>query len=352
MNPPPSSVVSLVTGGCGFIGLHLVRLLADAGHRVRVLDLVRSPHMDSRAELIVGSILDSEALRRATAGADYVFHLAANPDLWAADKGTFTVTNYDGTLAVLAEAKRCRVRRLVHCSTESILKGVRETGAALADESVRRTVADMPGPYCRSKFLAEEAAREAARNGQPVVIVNPTLPIGPGDFRVTPPTRMLLDFINGANPAYLEFEMNMVDVRDAALGHLLAAQHGRIGERYILGGENLRLSQVLECLEELTGLPMPRTQIPYALALVVAAISEFTADQVTRRAPRASLTGVRLAGTAMTFDSSRAREELGLRPRPARTALREAIRWLQAEGRIERSLPNGSAPVWAGPVIS
>ncbi len=352
MNPSPSSGVSLVTGGCGFIGQHLVRLLADRGQRVRVLDLVRSPHLDSRAELIVGSILDPEALRRATAGADCVFHLAANPDLWAADKASFDVTNHRGTLAVLAEAKRSRVRRLIHCSTESILKGIREAGSAPADESVTRTVADMPGPYCRSKFLAEEAARNAAANGQPVVIVNPTLPIGPGDHRVTPPTRMLLDFINGANPAFLEFEMNMVDVRDAALGHLLAAERGRIGERYILGGDNVRLSQVLEFLEELTGLPMPRARIPYSLALMVAAVSEFTADHVTGRAPKASLTGVRLAGTAMTFNNARAREELGLAPRPARAALRDAVRWLQSDGRIERSLPAWSSPDLAGAVTS
>jgi dihydroflavonol-4-reductase len=343
---PPASPVSLVTGGCGFIGQHLVRLLADRNHQVRVLDLTGSSRLDPRAKLFRGSILDPALLHQATAGADFVFHLAANPELWAPDKSTFAQVNHEGTVAVLAEAGRCGVRRIVHCSTESILKGTRESGRTPANESVVRTADDMPGPYCRSKFLAECAAAEAAARGLPVVIVNPTLPIGPGDLRLTPPTRMILDFVNGAIPAYLEFAMNMVDVRDAALGHLLAAEHGRVGERYILGGENLRLSEVLACLEELTGLPMPRARIPHGLALTAAAVSEFVADHFTHRPPKASLTGVRLAGTAMTFDCARAERELGLKPRPVRRALQDAVNWLQAEGRIERSLPAAPSRSW------
>jgi dihydroflavonol-4-reductase len=331
--------VSVVTGGSGFIGHHLVRLLLDRGHEVRVVDIAHSPALDGRAELLQGSILDRGLLRRAFAGAEYVFHLAANPNLWAADKRTFHTTNVEGTRAVLEEAGRAQPRRIVHCSTESILKGVRDRDRRPANEDIARTVEDMPGPYCRSKFLAEREALDAARRGMPVVVVNPTLPIGPGDHRVTPPTRMLLDFLNGENPAYLDFEMNMIDVRDAALGHLFAAERGEIGRRYILGGENLRLSQVLAILTDLTGLRMPRVRIPYALALTTAAISECIADNLTHRPPKASLTGVRLAGTSMTFDSTRASRELGLQPRPAAAALAAAVAWLQADGRMHRSLP-------------
>jgi dihydroflavonol-4-reductase len=330
--------ISVVTGGCGFIGQHLVRLLLDRGHAVRIIDRYACPDYDRRATLYHGSILDAQLVGAALDGADYLFHLAANPNLWAADKGTFHTTNYTGTCTVFDAAARSRLRRIVYCSTESILKGVRNGYPGLANESVRRTVADMPGDYCRSKFLAEREAMMAADRGLPVVIVNPTLPIGPGDRRLTPPTRMLLDFLNGDNPAYLDFEMNMIDVRDVAAGHLLAAERGKIGERYILGGENLRLSQVLDMLEDLSGLRMPRLRVPYLVALAVAFCSELVADHLTHRQPKASLAGVRLAGTSMTFDCTRAQRELGLRPRPVRSSLAAAIAWLQREGRLHQSL--------------
>jgi dihydroflavonol-4-reductase len=331
--------LSVVTGGAGFIGRHLVQLLLDRGHRVRVVDICDTPPVDPRVEMHKGSILDRMHLQHAFVGADYVFHLAANPNLWAADKRTFDEVNHEGTRRVLEAADEARARRIVYCSTESILKGIRDDDRRPADEAVARSVDDMPGPYCRSKFLAERAAFEAAARGQPVVIVNPTLPVGPGDHRITPPTRMLLDFLNGENPAYLDFDMNVIDVRDAALGHLLAAERGAIGARYILGGENVRLSQVLGILHELTGLRMPTARISYPLALAVAAVSETIADRITRRPPKASLTGVRLAGTSMTFDNSRARRDLTLEPRPARWAIAAAVAWLQADGRVHRSLP-------------
>jgi dihydroflavonol-4-reductase len=345
-SPAGRPPVSVVTGGAGFIGQHLVRLLLERGHDVRVVDLRDAPGLDGRARLVRGSILDAGLVRAALGGADYVFHLAANPDLWAPDKRTFTETNHRGTCIVLAEAERARPRRVVHCSTESILKGVRRGGRALADETLARSADDMPGPYCRSKFLAEREAVAAAGRGLPVVIVNPTLPVGPGDVRITPPTRMLLDFLNGAHAAYLDFEMNLVDVRDAALGHLLAAERGRVGERYILGGENVRLSRVLGLLSELTGLRMPRARVPYPLALAAAAISEFVADHVTHRPPRAPLTGVRLARSSMVFDCTRARRELGLSPRAIRQSLAEAVAWLHGEGRIRRPLPRVPLAGW------
>lgn len=320
------------------MGSHLVRLLLERGHTVRVLDLSASKGLDPRAEFLCGSILDREAVRRAMDQIDQVFHLAADPNLWAADKRSFRSTNYEGTRTVLEEAERAGVKRFVHTSTESILKGRRRDRGNPVAEDIQRTVDDMPGPYCRSKFLAEQAALSAARHGLPVVVVNPTLPVGPGDYRVTPPTQMLIDFVNGKNPAYLDFAMNMIDVRDAALGHLLAAERGRVGERYILGGHNVRLSTVLEILHDLTGLPMPRLRIPYFLALAVAAVSEGIADTVTHQPPKASLAGVRIAGAAMVFDCSKAVHELGLPQRPVEYAIAEGLDWLWSEGKIQRPL--------------
>jgi dihydroflavonol-4-reductase len=329
----------LVTGGCGFIGSHLVQLLVARGVDVNVLDRAAPIEPHQGANYTLGDVCDRALVRRLAAGVDQVFHLAADPNLWLADKSNFHAVNYHGTVVVLEEAARAGARVIVHTSTESILKGARRGNGRSADEAISRSLADMPGPYCRSKFLAEQAALTAAAAGCPVVVVNPTLPVGPGDHRLTPPTRMLLDFLNGTNPAYLDFHMNLIDVRDAALGHVLAAERGRPGERYILGGENLRLGEVLERLGQLSGLRMPRLKVPYALALAVAAVSEFIADHVTHRAPRASLTGVRIAGAAMHFDCSKSARELGLHPRPIAAALAEAVVWMAARGLIERPLP-------------
>ncbi len=328
---------ALVTGGSGFIGHHLVGQLLDESFQVRILDIRDRAPVDPRADFIRGSILDRALVRDSLSGVDVLFHLAADPNLWAPNKRDhFLMVNTEGTVTVLEEARRARTERIVYTSTESILKGRRAGKPGILDENLERSLSDMPGPYCRSKFLAEQAALEAARDGLPVVVVNPTLPIGPGDRGPTPPTQMLLDFLNGKNPAFLDFEMNMIDVRDAALGHLLAARHGRPGERYILGGENLLLSQVLLILREVTGLAMPRTRIPYGLALAVAAVSETMADFVTRKPPKASLTGVRIAGAEMVFDCAKARRELGLNPRSARAAITEAVAWFLAEGLLER----------------
>jgi dihydroflavonol-4-reductase len=327
-----------VSGGAGFIGGHVVRLLLERNRHVRILDLQAPKGPASRAEFVPGSILNRPLVREAMRGIDHVFHLAANPNLWAPDKRMFHSVNYEGTKVMLEEAERAGVTRFVYTSTESILKGRRRGGTSSVGEEVERTLDDMPGPYCRSKFLAEQAAFAAVQRGLPVVIVNPTLPIGPGDHRITPPTQMLIDFIHGDNPAYLDFDMNLIDVRDAALGHLLAAEHGRPGERYILGGENIRLAAVLEILRDLTGFPMPRLRIPYALALTVSAVSEFFADTITHAPPRASLTGVRIAGASMVFDCTKAVRELGLPQSPVDRALAEGLDWLWMEGHIRRPL--------------
>lgn len=332
---------ALVTGGAGFVGGHLVRRLVERGHAVRVLDLCEPAEPVSGVEPVVGSVLDPGVLREALSGIDWVFHLAANPNLWAERTGSFFEINHEGARAVVEAAAEAGAARIVYTSTESILVSRHGAPAAPIDETVVRTAEDMCGPYCLSKLRGEEAALAAARAGAPVVVVNPTMPVGPLDPRITPPTRMLMDFLNGKHPAYYEFAMNLVDVRDVALGHILAAERGRVGERYILGGENLRMSEVLAILGELTGLPMPRARIPYALALGFAAVSEFVADRVTKRAPQATVTGVRLAGAELKVTSEKAIRELGFAPSPIRAAIADAIRWMADAGHISRPLVAG-----------
>jgi dihydroflavonol-4-reductase len=347
-NAPPLQPAArrvLVTGGSGFIGQHLVRLLVERGDRVRTLDIVPPRDRARDYEFVQGSILDPAALRRALAGVDRLFHVAGNPNLWVPRKADFARVNHEGTRLVLAEAARRDLERIVYTSTESILKGRRATRSAdgLIDETVQLTLDDMPGPYCRSKFLGEQEALAAARRGQPVVIVNPTLPVGPGDFSLTPPTAMVLRFLNGRTPAYLDCELNFVDVRTAALGHILAAERGTVGERYILGGENLSLTAVLDLLRDLTGLPMPTLRVPYWLALAVSALDEAAADLVTRTPPVAPLTGVRLARSPIRFDCSKSIRELGLPQTPIKAAFADLIRWLAAEGYLTRKLPASAA---------
>ncbi len=331
---------ALVTGGCGFIGRHLTILLAQRGYDVRVLDLQEWPDAPVGVDVRKGSILDAATMESAVDGVQVVFHLAANPNLWAPDPRTFHQVNYEGTVRVLDAAAKANVERIVYTSTESILKNINARNgeaAALIDESVDLAIEDVWGAYCRSKFLAEREAIAAAKSGVPVVIVNPTMPVGPGDGLITPPTRMLLGFLNGATPAYLDCEFNLVDARDAANGHLLAAERGRIGERYILGGENLPLGHVLDLLREMTGLPIARTRVPYALAYVAGWISEGL-SRLTKRPPIAPLTGVLLARSSMAFDCRKARRELGWHTRPLRQSLQDAVLDLQSRGLLRRDL--------------
>ena len=341
--------LNLVTGGGGFIGRHLVRLLVERGEAVRVLDIAGAEGLPATVDVMQGSVLDAAALDRALAGVDRLYHLAANPNLWNRDHGVFARTNHEGTRQVLAAVTRSRVSRVVYTSTESVLKSCRVSTrdgrrAGPADETVALDPQDMPGPYCRSKFLAEQEALAAARSGLPVVVVNPTMPIGPGDVHLTPPTRMLLGFLNGSTPAYLDCAFNLVDVRDAALGHLLAAERGRTGERYILGGTNIGMAALLQFLAEVTGLAMPQWRVPYGVAIIVAVVEEGIAA-LTGRTPTAPLTGVRLARTPSVFDCSKAIERLGLPQTPLRTSVVDAVRDFAARGLLRRPLerPLGQA---------
>jgi dihydroflavonol-4-reductase len=322
--------LSLVTGGGGFIGGHLARALHARGERVRVLDIAGAPSLPPEIEVVKASILDRPAVDGALHGVD--------PNLWAPQRNSFLETNLRGTLVVLAAARAAGTRRVVHTSTESIMSGSRLDGAGpLTEETARATLDEMPGPYCRSKFLAEQAALDAAADGLPLVIVNPTMPMGPGDRHLTPPTRMLLDFLNGRHPTFLDWECNIVDARDVALGHILAAERGEIGHRYILGGHNIRLRDFLARIETLTQLPMPKRPVPYAVALACALVAELVAT-ITRRPPLAPIAGVRLARNPLTFDSGKATHALGFASRPLEETLTDAVRDFARRKLLRRSV--------------
>jgi len=318
---------NLVTGGAGFIGTHVVRLLRERGEQVRVLDLRAPSAPVPDVEYQQGSITDSQAVHQAVAGCDRVFHLAAHAGLWARDKQAFTSVNVAGTRNVLEAARARGVETVVHTSTESILIA---TGHGRrpqrVDEQTSLSEADMAGPYCVGKLRAEQEACAAWRTyGQRVIICNPTVPIGPGDHWLTPPSRMLLGFLNRRLPAYMPTTLNLVDARDVALGHVLAAERGAPGNRYILGAHDVELAELLKRLQFLSGVRMPTRRVPYRLAWLVAQVSEWLADHVTRRPPAAPLAGVRLGGIPVRFDNRRTRDALGWRPRALDESLQAAI---------------------------
>jgi dihydroflavonol-4-reductase len=324
---------SLITGGCGFLGRHLVAELRARGEHVRVIDLAEPDGLPEEVDFRRGSILDQPALREAMAGARRVYHLAAIPHLWTRDKTDFTLINEDGTKRVLQAALEAQVERVVHCSTEAILLPKRSGRDTLIDESASPAATDMPGPYTRSKHAAEQAALRAAGGGLDVVVVNPTVPIGPGDRNRTPPAAMLAMFLAGQSPFFLDCVLNLVDVRDVAAGMASAAERGRPGERYILGGENIALRDLLKLLEQVSGRRMPKRALPAPVAIAAAAIAEWAADRVTHRKPVATREGVRLALRSAPFDNRKARTELGYAPRPIQDALTETVRWLSASAR-------------------
>jgi dihydroflavonol-4-reductase len=327
----------LVTGGAGFIGSHLVRCLVDRGELVRVLELPGAPvaHLPlERIELVRGDIRDRRAVAEAVRGCGAVYHLAANPHLWTQRRGLFRQVNYQGAVNVLEAAVAAGVPRVLHTSTESILTRARQAGPIAEDQHVG--LRDVIGPYCRSKFLAEEHAFRLARGGAPVVIVNPTLPVGPGDWGRSPPTQMLLDFCRSRRREYLDAELNLIDVRDVADGMVRALERGRPGRRYLLGHENLSIREVFAHLARLTGLPEPRRRVPYVVALAVAYAGEFVADVLTHRCPAATVTGVKLTRRTMHFDARRSLEDLGLQPRPVTESLADAVAWFRAAGWLPR----------------
>ncbi len=326
--------LTVVTGGAGFIGSHLVNDLVDSGQHVRVIERPGAAvdHLPRSVDVVFADIRDRGALALSFAGAHSVYHLAANPNLWVRDRAEFDAVNYRGTVNVLDAALAAGACRVLHTSTESILTKAKVSGPI--DENVEIQLSDAVGPYCRSKLLAEQYALFLAGKGLPVVIANPTMPVGPGDRNFSPPTRLVLDFCRGDLPAIMKCTLNLIDVRDLARGLVLVMQKGRPGRRYILGSCNLTLTELLEILSDLTGVAVPAWRIPYAVALSFAWMSEVWANRVTGRSPKATLTGVRLGKRIMHFDSSRTAAELGLQTRPIRESLVDLVNWLRETGHL------------------
>jgi dihydroflavonol-4-reductase len=311
----------LVTGGSGFIGSYLVAALVDRGYHVRILDVASPTNGLPNVEFVAGSILDGDCVRRALSGIDVVFHLAAIPHLWSADADDFDRINRHGTEVVLAAAQAAKVPRFVHCSSEAVLFASHPRDR-IADETVSLSMVDMPGPYTRSKLAAEQAVLSAARRGLDAVVVSPAIPVGPGDLNVTPPTAML-KHLKERPPFYLDCILNLVDVRDVADGMILAAEHGRDGERYVLGGESIAFPDLMRLLQPVDEATTTSRRIPAWIALAAAACAEWIARHVTGRRPLASVEGVRLALRSVPVSSSKARRELGYAPGPVRFALKE-----------------------------
>ena len=315
---------TLVTGGSGFIGQHLVAALLRRGRRVRILD-VRPPECPpAGAQYVKGSVLDPTTVQAALDDVEEVYHLAALPGMWMPDKEDFYAVNCRGTEVVLAAARKRGVSRLLHCSTESILFSASSTEPVVT-ECICTTPDEMPGAYTRSKMIAEQRAFQAAASGFPVVIANPTMPIGCHHRNLTPPVLMLRYFLSRRIQIYFDFVVNLVDVRDVASGLLLVMERGRNGHRYILGGEDISLKKLLNMLGTISGRNALRIPIPGEIAHAVAAAMEFIADHVTRQTPAATVEGVRIATWSKALSLEKSRRELGYAPRPIEPALREAV---------------------------
>lgn len=326
------TVRALVTGANGFVGAHVARALLERGREVRAMargasDLRALAAID--CEIVIGDLRDPDSVARAVAGCAEVYHVAADYRLWAPDPAPMYAANVGGTRNVIAAAGRAGVGRVVYTSTVGAL-GIGADGIGREDTPV--SLGDMIGPYKRSKFIAEQAALEAARAGAPVVIVNPSTPIGALDFKPTPTGRIIVDFLNRRIPAYVATGLNLVCVEDVARGHVLAAERGRVGEKYILGGENLTLEALLARLGRIAGLPAPRIRVPWALAYGFALGAEAIARTITHRAPRASVVEVRMARKKMFFDSSKAHAELGYTPVLIDEGLERAVKFFREIG--------------------
>lgn len=324
----------LVTGATGFVGSHVARLLVARGDSVRVL--VR-PSSDLRAldglsvEHATGDLRDPASLGEALRGTEQVYHVAADYRLWARDTREIYESNVTGTRNLLAAARAAGVTRLIYTSTVATMAVPRE--GALPNETTATTVDEMIGHYKRSKFLAEQEALRAAADGFPVVIVNPTAPVGPGDWKPTPTGKIILNFLQGKMPAYLDTGFNVVPVEDCAHGHLLAAERGRSGERYILGGRNMTLKETLDALSRLTGRHAPRIRLPHAVALA-AGLVENAFSRALGREPQIPLEGVRMARHKMFVDGSKAVRELSYQSGDVEAALARAVHWYEENGYV------------------
>ncbi|MGV3724933.1 MAG: hopanoid-associated sugar epimerase [Actinomycetota bacterium] len=327
----------LVTGGTGFVGSRLVRKLLDRGESVRCLVRKSSVlgNLDGlRVEQVTGNLQDAASMASAVRGCTTVYHVAADYRLWSKDPQELYRNNVDGTRNLLEAADRAGCDRIVYCSSVGAL-GIPKDGTP-GTETTPVKLEDMIGHYKRSKFLAEQEALAAAGRGVPVVIVNPSTPVGPNDIKPTETGRIITRFLNDQMPAYLDTGLNLVDVDDVAEGHILAAEKGRVGEKYILGNRNMALREILETLAALTGKTAPRGKIPYNVALGIAHINQFFSGTLFGREPGVPVEGVRMAGKIMFFDAGKAVRELGLPQTPVEEALDRAIKWFRDHGYVKK----------------
>jgi dihydroflavonol-4-reductase len=324
---------AFVTGATGFLGAHIARVLAEQGAELRLLVRSTSDLQNIeglKADRVTGDLRSAPSLEKAISGCDVVFHVAADYRLWVKDPEQMYRSNVEGTRALLEAARKNRVRRVVYTSSVATM-GFTSNGT-VADENSPVSLADMIGHYKRSKFMAEQVAMEAGRAGQEVVIVNPSTPIGEMDIKPTPTGRIVVDFLKKKFPAYVETGLNLVDATECARGHILALEKGRRGERYILGGENLTLKQILDKLAAITGLPSPRVKVPYVMALATGVVDELVSGRLRGKEPRATIDAVRMGRKKMFVSSAKAESELAWNIVPVEGALRRATAWFRAKG--------------------
>jgi dihydroflavonol-4-reductase len=338
---------AFVTGATGFLGSHVARVLADQGADLRLLvrptsnlrNLEGLRSSGTKAETATGDLRDAASLEKAMSGCDTVFHVAADYRLWVRDPEEMYRSNVEGTRAILQAARKNGVRRVVYTSSVATI-GFASNGHSaghppnLADEDSPVSLAEMIGHYKRSKFMAEQVALQAGRNGMHVVTVNPTTPVGEQDVKPTPTGRIVVDFLKRKFPAYVETGLNLVDVRECALGHVAALEKGKSGKRYILGGENLTLKQILDKLGEITGLPSPKIKLPYIFAFAAGVVDQAITGGILRREPRATVDAVRMGKKKMFASSSKAERELGWKIVPVEGALRRAVEWFRGNGYV------------------
>ncbi len=321
---------AFVTGATGFVGSHVARALAEQGADLRLLVRPTSPTANIeglRGDRVVGDLCDLESLKSAMAGCDVVFHVAADYRLWARDPREMYRSNVEGTRNVIQAAQLASVRRVVYTSSVSTMGFTRNGHLAHEDSPVN--LREMIGHYKKSKFQAESLALEAGRNGAAVIVVNPTTPVGERDIKPTPTGRIIVDFLKRKFPAYVDTGLNLVDVKECARGHVTAMEKGKPGERYVLGGENLSLKQILDKLAAITGLPSPRVKLPYAIALATGVVDTAIRGVLLRREPRVTIDAVRMGRKKMFVSSAKAERELGWQIVPVDSALRRAVEWFR-----------------------
>jgi dihydroflavonol-4-reductase len=327
-------MTTLVTGASGFLGSHVARQLVARGEEVRVLMRPSSTNRavaDLSLEYVTGDLRDPASLDRALAGVQYVFHVAADYRLWARKSSEIYDSNVGGTKNLLEAAKRAKLEKFIYTSTVATIAVDRPE---LPTEATDARLDEMVGHYKRSKWMAEREALNAAREGLPVVIAMPTTPVGPGDWKPTPTGKIILDFLNGKMPGYVETGLNFVGAEECAEGHLLVAEKGKVGERYLLGAENLTLKQMLDALSKITGLPAPSLKIPHGLALGVAYMNTIFSRLIGKE-PQIPVEGVKIAQHMMFVDCRRAQRELGFKPGSVAAALERAVRWYEANGYLK-----------------